>query len=54
MRNIEFWVIFVIENLIKLQKMVLERKNNSGNEFTLQPMTRDTLVILKKKKKLGR
>jgi len=24
----EFWVIFVIENSIKLQKMVLERKIN--------------------------
>ncbi len=33
MGNIEFWVVFVIGNLIKLQKMVLEGKNNLGNQL---------------------
>jgi len=26
--NLEFWIVFVIENSIKLQKMVLEGKFN--------------------------
>jgi hypothetical protein len=28
MRDIEFWVVFVIENSIKLQKLVLKGKFN--------------------------
>ncbi len=35
MRNIEFWVIFVMKNLIKLQKMFLKGKISSVTSLHL-------------------
>ncbi len=35
MGDIEFWLVFVIENSIKLQKMVFKGKHLLGNHFTL-------------------
>ncbi len=33
MGDIEFWVVFFIGNLIRLQKMVLEGTNNLGTQL---------------------
>jgi hypothetical protein len=35
MGDIEFWIVFVIGNSIKLQKMVLEGKNSLATNFHL-------------------
>jgi hypothetical protein len=39
LKDIEFWVIFVIWNSTKLQNMVFGKRNQLGNEFTFGPTT---------------
>jgi hypothetical protein len=41
--DIEFWVIFVIENSTKLQKARFGRRKLLGKEFSFGPTTRAAL-----------
>ncbi len=39
-------LVSVIENSIRIQKMVMKGKNQLGNQFTLDPTTQDTPEVV--------
>ncbi len=49
MKDIDFWVIFVVGNSNKLQKLGLEGNiSQAFNVFTLGPIAQATLVVKNK------